>query len=243
MTTEELEELKADLHIVREAIERHRPLLRDITSSNFLSLISLPYAILMLGFGLGTQILVDARGSIEALPGWWQLLFWIVTFMALVVGGILKIAFFNKRAAAVGAGLREILFAFWGRDWLHLMLSSLVAFAIVSAAAVLKGHPWFVLSAFSVWYGIYFNVLAVVVRRLEYYAAGWFGVAAGALSLFTVESAPWLWLGILVGGVLLVFGILGLLAPKGDSPARRGPEIAPIQDQGAAPAQDQEVGG
>ena len=96
MTIEELEELKVDLHIVREAIERQRPLLRDVASSKFLALISLPYAILILGFGIGTQLLVEARGGFAALPGWWMLLFWIVAFVSLVVGGIIKIAFFKS---------------------------------------------------------------------------------------------------------------------------------------------------
>ncbi len=221
MTNEELEELKADLHIVREAIDRQRPLLRDVTSSNFLSWISLPFALLFLGFGIGTQVLLGPKGSVGALPGWWQVLFWIGIFLSVVGGGIAKIFFFNKRASEVGAGLREVMFAFWGREWIHLVLSSLVALACISAFVILNGHPWFVLPAFSVWYGIYINIIAVIVRRLEYYAAGWFGVAAGGLSLFTVEAAPWLWLGVLIGGVLLLFGILGLLPQRGSPAGRR----------------------
>ncbi len=220
MTTEELEELKSDLHVVREAIERHRPLLRDMASSNFLAVLSLPFAFLFLGFGIGTQALIDPRGGFESLPSWWRFLFWVALFLTVVGGGIIKIYFFNRRAAEVGAGLREVVIAFWGKEWLQLVLSSLTAFACVSAFAVIEGHPWFILSAFSIWYGLYINVLAIVVRRLEYYAAGWFGMAAGALSLFTVEAAPWLWLGILVGGVLLLFGGLGLLQ-RGAPAARR----------------------
>ncbi|HUX39195.1 MAG TPA: hypothetical protein VMV44_14945 [Rectinemataceae bacterium] len=221
MTSEELEELKSDLHVVREVIERHRPLLRDVASSNFLALLSLPFALLFLGFGIGTQILIDSRGGFDALPGWWQVLFWIGLFLSVVGGGIVKIFFFNKRASEVGAGLREVMFAFWGKEWFHLVLSSLVVLACASAFAILNGHPWFVLSAFSVWYGIYINIIAIVVRRLEYYAAGWFGAAAGALSLFTIETAPWLWLGVLIGGVLLLFGILGLLPQRGEPAGRR----------------------
>ncbi|HUX42367.1 MAG TPA: hypothetical protein VMV83_14460 [Rectinemataceae bacterium] len=220
MTTEELEELKSDLRIVREAIDKHRPLLRDVASSNFLAVISLPFALLFLGFGIGTQVLIDTRGGFDALPGWWRVLFWIAAFLTVVGGGIIKIFFFNKRASEVGTGLREVMFAFWGREWIHLVLSSLVVFSCVSAFALLNGHPWYVLPAFSIWYGIYINIIAIVVRRLEYYAAGWFGVAAGALSLFTIENAPWLWLGVLIGGVLLLFGILGLLPQRGEPAGR-----------------------
>jgi hypothetical protein len=223
MTNEELEELKADLHIVREAIDRHRPLLRDVASSKFLALISLPYAALILAFGIGTQLLIEARGGFGSLPGWWMLLFWIVAFLSIVGGGIAKVLFFNKRATEVGAGLREVMFAFWGREWIHLILSSLLVLACASVFAVFIGHPWFVLSAFSIWYGFYFNIIAVVVQRLEYYAAGWFGAAAGALSLFTVEKAPWLWLGVLVGGVLLLFGLIGLITRKDEAGARKDP--------------------
>lgn len=210
MTIRELDELKADLHAVREALDRHSGLLRQVTASGFLALLSLPYGILALAFGVGSQIILGGKKGSE-LPEWWGLVFWGLFLALLAAGGVLKIRAFKRRAAELDAELWSVYRAFFDPESLHLVLASLLCLAGVSVFALVSGHPWYIVPAFSCWYGIYFLALSGSIRRLEYLAAGWYGLVAGTLSLFSLETAPFLWLGLTFGGVLLLFGVLGLL--------------------------------
>jgi hypothetical protein len=219
MTLEDLENLKTDLQAVRKAIDRHSPLFREVASSSFLSALSLPYAILVLAFGIGTQLLVEERGGFDRLPDWWITVFWIVTFLVLVIGGVVKVIYLRRRAANVGAGLWDVVSAVWGNDWFHVNVSGALTLIGVSVFAVIQGHAWFILPAATIYFGLALNSLGFIVRRLEYFVSGWYGVAAGTISLFSLERAPWLWLGVLIGGLLLIYGVVGLL-PRGESATR-----------------------
>jgi hypothetical protein len=216
MTIEELEELRSDLREVRKAIDRHSPLIQQITASNFLALFSLPFGALVFVFGLGTQYLLGAGGGFAGLPPWWLPAFWAVGLLFLIGGGLLKVIAFSKRAQEIGVGIWAVYGAFFGPESRHMIFATLIALGGATAFALSIGHPWFILSAFTVWYGNYFLHLAGMVRRIEYWASGWLGLLAGTISLFSVEVLPFFWLGICGGGLLLLFSILGLIASRAD---------------------------
>jgi len=219
MTLQELEELKTDLRTVRKAVERHSPLFREIAASGAFSFLALPYGILTLVFGIGTQILVWDRGGFDRLPIWWPVSFWLYVFLVLVVGGVVKVAFLRKRAAKAGGGFWSLVLTIWANDWFHVNVSGALTLLGISVFAASSGHPWFILPACTIYYGFMISSMGfLLVARFEYFAAGWFAVLAGTISIFTLERAPWLWLGILAGGMLLIFGVGGLLPQKADKP-------------------------
>jgi hypothetical protein len=102
----------------------------------------------------------------------------------------------------------------WGNDWFHVNVPAALVFVGVSVFAAGIGHPWYILAAASIWFGLYLNSGGIIVRRKEYFASGWFGVVSGLASLFGLEAAPWLWLAITMGGMLLIFGIGGLIPER-----------------------------
>jgi len=221
MTIEELEGLKSDLKKVRAAVNRHSPLFREIAANDFLAKISLPYAFLVILFGLGTHILLKGTLNYSLLPPWWLPSLWVFLVLLLIVGSVVKMRFLGKGAAARGARVWAVVISVWGNEWFHVNAATALVFLGVSLFAAGAGHAWYILSAASVWFGIYLNAGGAIARRKEYYVSGWFGVVSGLVSLAYVEASPWLWLAITEGGMLLLFGIGGLLpAPKAEAEAK-----------------------
>ena len=221
MTIEELEELKNDLRSVRRAVQRHSPLFREIAATDFYARLSLPYAAVIIAFGALTQVLLGTGSDYRSLPAWWFPALWVFLALVFVAGGAVKINFLSKRAATKGVSYLQIVAAIWGSEGMNSILSAVLALVGVSAFAISLGHPWYVLPVSSTFFGLALNNMGHVVRRLEYYLAGWYGVASATVSLFFLEAAPWAWLAVTFGGMLLVFG-LGAFIPARDGSGRKG---------------------
>ncbi|MEI6876887.1 MAG: hypothetical protein WCL50_17365, partial [Spirochaetota bacterium] len=166
MSPEELEELRSDLRAVRKAVDRHSPLLREVAASDFFARLSLPYAAMIIIFGAGTHFLLHGGSDYARLPDWWWPVFWAFLVLAMAVGGILKIRFISKRAAATArpAGFWPVYRSVFGGDWFHTNLASALIFAVVSVFAAGTGHPWYILAAATVWFGFVLNSMGFIVR-------------------------------------------------------------------------------
>jgi hypothetical protein len=213
MTIEELEALKADLRAVRKAVERHSPLFREIAATDFLARLSIPYAFLTIAFGLGTHLLLAGGSDYSKLPSWWLPAFYAFAVLLIVVGGVFKMGYIKRRAARVapGVGALSVYAAIWSGTSLHINGPLALIALAASISAATAGHSLQILTVTSLWFGLTLIVMGGVVRRREYGASGWYGVLAGIASLFLVEAAPWLLFAATWGGMLLVFGLLGVL--------------------------------
>jgi hypothetical protein len=214
MNQAELDSLLADVEELKRAVRRNNPFLREVVASRSLSAISLPLGLFIIAFCAGTQILIAQRGSFSAIPAEWKLAAWIILGLFLVVGGPVKWILLSRKARSVeeGANFFSVIRAVYGGSWLHLYLPAVICMLLVPVFAILAGHPWYIVPGVAIFVALPCNSLGLMVQRPEYLALGWYLLIAGLSSLFFMEAVPFVWAGIIYGGALLVFGIVGLVA-------------------------------
>jgi hypothetical protein len=223
MDQTELETLRADVEELKRAVKRNNPFLREVVSNRFFSAASISLGFFVVAFCAGTQILIAQRGSFSAVPAEWKLAAWIILGLFFVVIGPVKWIFFSRKAQSVeeGANFFTVIRAVYEGSWLHLYLPGVICMLLVPVFAIFAGHPWYIVPGVAIFIALPCNSLGFMVQRSEYLALGWYSLIAGLSSLFFMEAMPFVWSGIIYGGALLVFGIVGLVAQS----RRRGSPV------------------
>ena len=226
----DLHTLVRDIEDLRRAVRRNSPFLREVISSRLLAVYALVFGGAVIGFCLASHLLVGRYGSFTAIPQGWKTGFWSALLLLGAAGIVMKPLLLGRRAAEVDrrATFLTVMKALYGGLVSNIYIPAFVCMAVASAFAVTLGHPWFVVPAVAVFYGFYANGAGLFIQRPEFFASGWYAIAAGLLSLFFLERAPFVWTMVVYGGLCLVFGIVSLLwgggrRANGDAPERRGP--------------------
>lgn len=221
MDRTELDKLLRDVEELKRAVRRNSPFLRELVATEYLHVAGIVCGALLVALCAAGQILMNRSGSLDAMPPLWRLAVWIALGLFLVVGTVLEWAFFTRRARQVeeGASFVTVFRAIYGGSWLHLNLPAIICMILVPVAAVLAGHPWYIVPAVAIFYAFPCNSLGLMTQRPEYLALGWFVLAAGLGSLFFLERAPFLWAAIIWGGGSLLFGLVGLALRKRGNPS------------------------
>jgi hypothetical protein len=222
----DLEKIAQDLAALRKAIRTNSPFLRGVAATSFFGWLSLPFGVFITFFSLGTHFLLAEAGSWESLPPGWKRVFWLSIILFMAGAGLLKIVFIRRRAEIVDgkAGFWRVVRIMYGAGIGKTNLAAVVSMVVVSAFAVQIGHAWYILAIIAIFFAFASKSLGSLVARPEYEVAGWYALATGLLSLFFLESAPWLWLALVWGGLLVIFGVTGILVGNGE--ARKGPPAA-----------------
>jgi hypothetical protein len=212
MTNDELESLSRDIVALRRAVRKANPFLRSVVEIHDHAVLSLILGFLVIAFCLASHFLVAAYGSFEATPAWWKLSSWVAIVGFFALGAIAKWLIIGKRAAKTekGATFFTVLKAMYGGVWGNMNLSILVCIAAIAAFAIQVGHPWYIIPTFGVFMGLACNAIALSVEAREYFYLGWYILAAGLLSLFFIEKAPFVWTAVMLGGIFLVYGLSGM---------------------------------
>lgn len=216
MDKSELESLLADVEELKRAVRRNNPFLREVVSSRFFAIISLPLGLSLIAFCAITQALVLRRGSFSALSPAWKIASGLFFGIYFLIGGVLKWVYLNRKARSVeeGANYLTVLRAVYGGSWLHLNVPAILCMLFSIVTAILSGHPWYAVPCVAVFVAFPFNSLGLMAQRPEYLAMGWYSLASGLTSLFFIEAMPFAWSGIVWGGGFLVFGIVGLATQR-----------------------------
>jgi hypothetical protein len=225
MTNDELENLSRDIMALRRAVRKANPFLRSVVEIRDYAVISLILGFLVIAFCLASHFLIAAYGSFWATPAWWKLSSWIALAVFFGLGAIAKWLIIGKRAAETekGATFFTVIQAMYGGVWANMNLPILVCIATVAAFAIRIGHPWYLIPAFGVFMGLACNAIALSVEAREYFLMGWYSLAAGLLSLFFIEEAPFVWTAIVLGGIFFVYGFSGMaLSRRALPPAGAG---------------------
>jgi len=222
MTEKDFESLAETVEALRKSVKRNSPLLREVAASRVYGALSLPLGAFIMVFSIGTHFLLAEVGNYEALPRTWKALLWAFMGFMAIVASIVKIRFIGKKAKSIvqSASIYTVLKALYSGIWAHLNLLSAIAFVAVAAFAVVSGKPWYLVPTTALFLAVGSNTFGILVERPEYFATGWYALVAGILSLFFIESAPWLWLAAVFGGALTLFGLVNLFARESSRPSR-----------------------
>jgi hypothetical protein len=218
MELNELERIQEDIADLRKAVQKTNPFLREVVEMR-------GYAIWSLIIGAGilvycglSQILVSARGGLESLPTWWVLLSWSILALFFLAGGVIKWLLIDRKARQIekGANFGTAFKALYGGDWGQLNLPILIGMIALAFFAVWVGHPWYILSETAFFLGLACSSIVLAVDAKEYLPTGWYALLSSLVSLFFVETAPFLWLAIVWAGIFVVYGVSGLLRAQPD---------------------------
>jgi hypothetical protein len=221
MNQSELESLLADVEELKKAVRRNNPFLRQVVAGRFFAVLSIPFGLFVVAFCTGTQILVTRLGSFSAVPAAWKIAAGIFLALFFAVGSSLKWSFLARQARKVeeGANFWTVIRSIYGGTWLHLNLPAILCALLVPVLAILAGHPWYIVPGVAIFLVFPCNSMGLAVQRPEYLAAGWYMLISGLVSLFFMESMPFIWAEVIWGGYLLVFGVLGLAVKDRGAPA------------------------
>ncbi|MGO8694128.1 MAG: hypothetical protein ACLQMF_10710 [Rectinemataceae bacterium] len=221
MDQSEFESLLHDVEELKRAVKRNNPFLREVVSTRFYPMYGLIYGLLIILFCIAAQVLIAKYGSPAAVPSHWKTLAWFLFGGLVAAGAVLKWTLFSRRARSLaeGANYRTVLRAVYGSTWVHIILPAVICMLFVPVVTIVAGHPWLMVAGVAVSWAFACNALGLMVQRLEFLLTGWYALISGLASLFFIEAMPFLWSGIIWGGALVIYGLVGLVGTRRGSPS------------------------
>jgi hypothetical protein len=232
MSTTDLNALLRDVEELRRAVRRNSPFLREVISSRLFAAYALVLGLAAAAFCLASQILIGWYGSFPAVPPAWKTGFWLALALLGAAAAVSKPLILGRRAAEVDtrATFITVVKLLYGGMVSNIYVPAFLCMAAASIFAVTIGHPWYIVPAVAVFYAFAANGVGLFVQRPEYFASGWYALAAGIASVFFLERAPFIWTAVVAGGMCLIFGMVSLIwgggrRRSGDSaePSHAGP--------------------
>ena len=202
-----IEELERSLSELRSAVRASNPLLRAVASSHLFPALSLFLGTACIVFCLWAR--AAAMDSAGDGPGTWS---WIFLAVLIAAAGFGKIFLTSRLASRHGGrGFYSLMTAIYGRTTAPLVAGS-VASAIGSIVFLIHiGHPWYIVPIMAIAAGLASHAMNILIDLAEYRILGWFSLLTGIVSLFFIETDPFLWTAIVTAAVFVVFGAVGLV--------------------------------
>lgn len=213
MNATDLDSLLRDVEDLRRAVRRNSPFLREVVSSRLFAAYVLVFGLAVSGFCLASQILIGWYGSFPSIPQGWKIGFWSALVLLGAVGIVTKPLILGRRAAEVDtrATFITVIKVLYGGLVSNIYAPAFLCMVAASVFAVTTGHPWYIVPAVAVFYAFAANGVGLSVHRPEFFASGWYALAAGILSVFFLEAAPFIWTAVVAGGMCLVFGAVSFI--------------------------------
>ena len=202
-----IEELERSLTELRSAVKASNPLLRAVASSHLFPALSLFLGAASVVYCLWAR--AEAMDPAGKGPGLWS---WI--FLAVVIAaGVFGKVYFTSRLASQhgGRGFYSLMTAIYGGKTASLVAGSAAAMIAGVAFLIHIGHPWYIVPLMAIYAGLASHAMDLLIDLAEYRVLGWFSLLAGIVSLFFVETDPFLWTAIVLAAVFIVFGAVGLV--------------------------------
>ncbi|MGD0725324.1 MAG: hypothetical protein ABSB63_07145 [Spirochaetia bacterium] len=226
MSATDLNTLLRDVEELRRAVRRNSPFLREVISSRLFAAYALAIGLAATAFCLASQILIGWYGSFPAIPQGWKTGFWSALVLLGAAAVVSKPLIIGRRAAEVDtrATFITVIKVLYGGLVSNIYAPAFLCMVAASAFAVTIGHPWYIVPAIAVFYTFAANGVGLFVQRPEYFASGWYALAAGIASVFFLERAPFIWTAVVAGGMCLIFGMVSLIWGGGRRGGKDGSE-------------------
>jgi hypothetical protein len=207
MTDQELRNLAATVEDLKKAVSKNSPELRAMLRPRGWMPLTLIAGIGVGLFCLPAQVLVVAYGSFGAIPAAFRTALWCVLVLVLVLSGVWKMVLLTRKIAdeKIENAFLAVLRSFFAGQSFHIGVPFTLSILVLSAFAVWSGHPWYVVPAVAIPTCFWANFVATLAGSPAFKAAGWWSLVTGLASLFFIEKAPFIWLFVILGGLMLVF--------------------------------------
>jgi len=211
-----IEELERSLAELRSAVRASNSLLKAVASSVLYPALSLVLGAASVVYCLWARAAIMDPAS-EG-PGVWS---WIFLAAVIAAGGFGKVFFTSRLASRHGGrGFYSLVTAIYGGKTGSLVAGSVAAMIGGVAFLVHIGHPWYIVPLMAIYAGLASHAMDLLIDLAEYRVLGWLSLLAGIVSLFFIESDPFLWTAIVTAAVFVVFGVTGLVRAVAKGKAR-----------------------
>lgn len=207
MDDKTIEALARDIEDLKRAVRRNEPLLNEVFDLKGWFVYSLVAGFMISAFALPLHVLLSAYGSFARIPAPWRAGLWAVVAAFLVGLGAVKLAMVARGGGHgwSAARLWKVMRSFYGGASLHVNLPSIILLATTVPLAFAAGHPWYGLSGFAMVIGVWWNMVVLQTGVRAYLALGYWSFVSGFLSLFWIETAPFLWVFAICAGMMFAF--------------------------------------
>ncbi len=236
MTTNELEELTKSVESLRRAIRINNPVLRGVASSRLYAALSFPFGIVLIGFCVVAHEASIRYGSFAAVPSALKIAALSMALVLFASGAWVKLYFTNRMVKSLDSrsGILSMARILFGGKAAELVIATFMSMAGAVVFAISVGKAWYIVPVGSILISFTAFGLDLLIDLAEYRAMAWYSLVSGFIALFRIETAPFLWTAAVLGGMLVCFGITGLLRPKMSAPTARA------SAQGSAPTRPKE---
>lgn len=202
-----LEELSATLAELRKAVRTRDPLLREVASSSLYPALALAMGLLLFFVCIAMhKIAADTRTPNQAA------LLWVLVGAILVAGGTVKLVLSRRLATSYDPqGFSRLMSVVYGGKVASSLLIVVIVLCVGIAFLIKSGIPAYIVPLVAIIVAIAAQGLDQLIDLPEYRIMSWSSLALGSVSLFFVESSPWLWSAIVFGGIFMIFGASGLV--------------------------------
>jgi hypothetical protein len=207
MTDEDFRNLADTVEDLKKAVSKNSPELRAMLRPRGWMPLTLIAGIGIALFCLPAQVLVVAYGGFDAIPAAYRTALWAVLALVLVLAGVWKMALLTRKMAEenIERAFAAVFRSFFAGQSFHIGVPFTISILVLSGFAVWTGHPWYVVPAIAVPTCFWANYVATMAGSPAFKAAGWWSLITGLISLFVIESAPFIWLFVILGGLMFVF--------------------------------------
>ena len=196
MDQKELETLARDIEDLKRAVKRNTPFVAEVFDLKGWDLFSL---------AAGVLISVFAYGSFDAIPAPWRAGLWSRLANAVVGTGVVKLLIVTRQPLAGGNPLGRYLGSFLNGGAKHIFIPLICLLTALIVGTIQTGLPTLLIPGIAILLGLSCNMLALHYGQPSLFSMGYWGLVTGIASIWWLDTAPFLWIFIIYGGMFFVF--------------------------------------
>ena len=213
MDSDQIERLLEDITLIKTAINRNKPLLRQVFNPARFRWFMLIAGFSIIGFSLLIYLLMGRYGGFSTIPPSLRYLLYAAIAADLVFLQVWKLKRFSVSVKKIDQGLTLGWFfrEFYSGRIAHLWIPLIVLVVFFSIFFLVHGIPYYIVPVISIGYGLLSNFVGTLLEiRYSLVVGYWFLITGVCAIVFSTIPGP-IAMCMTVGCGLLVFSIAGFL--------------------------------
>lgn len=184
---QELDEVIADLKMIKEAVSKSDSIIRFIDTRGALKSILLATGLMIALFAVLFYYLIESYGSFAAIPPGIRIALFVLIGLVLCLIGFLKIRNFLKSARGISEDmtLNRLFDEIYTPRLLAIQLPYVLVITLVIIFICSKGQFLYITPVMSILFGLLLVSLSPLSFLKEFYFLSMWLIATGLLTLFT----------------------------------------------------------
>lgn len=208
---QELEEVIADLRLIKEAVSKSDNFFRFIDTRRAMRGVMLATGLMIAFFSGLYYYLTSIYGSFMLTPLSLRITFYVLVVIGWVVLGFIKVGGFLKsgRAVSKDMNLNKLFNEIYTSRMLTLMLPYILVIILVVIFLYTRGQFVYIIPGLAILFGLLFIAMSPIIYFKELYLLSAWLIATGLLTLFSVTAFhPMAVLGLTFGAGFIFAGLL-----------------------------------